>query len=358
MNLWKGVGWTAVALALTVLVSEAWAQSSEDLRPMLDRMQRLERDIRTLNLQLSRGTPPPAPAFAPAPVASPQSGDAGAPAMARLNIRLSALETDLRASTGAMEDIGFQVQQIKQRLDKLVTDLDYRLGALEGRSVGAKGQVRPARPQPRLSAAPTPPPVRKIIPGQAVSTGGGFAQGPLTLGKVSKKDVAAITPEGTGNAGQTEKSVKRAAMRPAPAPAPVAKPPSVLPQGSPKEQYKHAFGLLRQANYDEAELALQEFIKLHPKDPLAGNARYWLGETYYVRAAYVQAAEVFLESYQASPKGPKAPDSLLKLGMSLGGLDKKREACAAFDKIFKDFTTISAGVRNTATREKQKNGCK
>ena len=114
---------------------------------------------------------------------------------------------------------------------------------------------------------------------------------------------------------------------------------------------------MRQANYDKAELALQEFVKLHPKEKLTGNARYWLGETYYVRAAYVQAAEVFLEGYQADPKGPKAPDSLLKLGMSLAGLNKKREACAAFDKLTKDFPKISAGIRNTVKREKQKNSC-
>ena len=167
-----------------------------------------------------------------------------------------------------------------------------------------------------------------------------------------------------GKAGGDEKSVKppvhAAAPAPAqaPAPAPLAKALAVLPQGTAKEQYKYAFGLLRQANYDKAELALQEFVKLHPKDTLAGNARYWLGETYYVRAAYVQAAEAFLESYQTAPKGAKATDSLLKLGMSLGGLDKKREACAAFDKLLKDFKTISAGVRNTVTREKQKNDCK
>ena len=47
---------------------------------------------------------------------------------------------------------------------------------------------------------------------------------------------------------------------------------------------------------------MQEFVKLHPKEALASNARYWLGETFYVRAAYVQAAEVFLEGFQADRK--------------------------------------------------------
>ena len=131
----------------------------------------------------------------------------------------------------------------------------------------------------------------------------------------------------------------------------------MLPAGTGKQQYDFAFSLLRQANYDQAEVALQEFVRAHGKDPLASNARYWLGETFYVRAAYVQAAEVFLEGYQADPKGPKAPDSLLKLGMSLAGLDKKREACAAFDKLLKDFPSANAGLKNTVAREKQKSGC-
>ncbi|MDA0305879.1 MAG: tol-pal system protein YbgF [Proteobacteria bacterium] len=374
MSFWKGAGWGAVALVLMASVPGAQAQNPEDLRAMVDRMQRLERDIRTLNLQLSRGAPPPAsaspaaPVAAPVPAASPQGGAnesaAQGSALSRLNTRLSSLETDLRAATGTMENIGFQINDVRQRLDKLVSDIDYRLGALEGRPPGsrtpggAKRSVLRAPTQPRLSAAPSPPPVQKIIPGQPVVPDSGFAQAPTTLGQVSVNDVAAVTPRNTGQADKAEKPAKSPLRAAAPAPAPVAKASNVLPQGSSKEQYKYAFGLLRQSNYDKAELALQEFVKLHPKDSLAGNARYWLGETYYVRAAYVQAAEAFLESYQTAPKGAKATDSLLKLGMSLGGLDKKREACAAFDKLLKDFTTISAGVRNTVTREKQKNDCK
>ncbi|MFQ5766207.1 MAG: tol-pal system protein YbgF, partial [Rhodospirillales bacterium] len=263
-------------------------------------------------------------------------------------------ESDLRAATGAMEELGFRLDEVMKRLDKLVGDVDFRLGALE--TGGAGAGAKPPGP-PRLSAAPSPPPVQRVIPGQ----GGDFATPPATLGTVSQNAVSALNPPGKeGAAAAAAKAAAKAAARPPPVPAPAAAAttaPSILPKGTPKDQYDYAFGLLRQANYDQAELALQEFVDLHPKEPLASNARYWLGETYYVRAAYVQAAEVFLEGYQADPKGSKAPDSLLKLGMSLAGLDKKREACAAFKKLLKDFPTVSAGVKNTVQREKQKNGC-
>ena len=359
--------WVGGALSGLVIASIAWApgvgaQTGDDLKVMLDRLQRLERDIRTLNVQISRGGTAPVPATGakpqpPAVSVAPREPLSGGPAMARLGVRLTALEEDIRAVTGSMEEFGFLVGEIRKRLDTLVADMDYRLGALENRAFGApvaQGRTpgrTPAQapPAPRLSAAPRPPPVQKVIPGQ----GGGFAAPPGNLGTVSQKAVSSGQPPPPGNGPKP--AVSEAAPRPAvQASRDVA---GVLPKGTVKEQYAYAFGLLRQANYDRAELALQEFVRLHPKESLASNARYWLGETYYVRAAYVQAAEIFLEGYQADPKGPKAPDSLLKLGMSLAGLDKKREACAAFEKLTKDFPDAAAGVKNTDNREKQKNGC-
>ena len=364
--LWTGGTLVAVLVLGVALSTSVGAQNTDDLRVVLDRMERLERDIRTLNLSLSRGRPvtPPVSGAKPVP-AVPKAGPLGAtadwegnPGLARMEVRLSALENDLRSATGSMEQFGFQIREIGKRLDKLVSDMDYRLSVLEGRIQGQPGAVSGARTAapPRLSAAPTPPPVQKIIPGQA----GGFAIPPTTLGTYSQSSLAVLTPPA---------AQKRPGQKPAPAavktapatraaPAPTASAATiVLPPGTAKEQYNYAFGLLRQAYFVKADLALLEFVKLHPKEALASNARYWLGETFYVRAAYVQAAEVFLEGFQADPKGPKAPDSLLKLGMSLGGLDKKREACAAFDKLLKDFPDAPAGVKNAVTREKQKNGC-
>jgi len=374
------------ALVLLVVLSSAFApdvqaQSQENLRVILDRMGRLEKDIRNLNLSIARGGPvpalTPAPATAggraaparaamttrPATMAPPVSSHA----MARLSVKMTELEDDLRAVTGSMEEFNFHVGNLTKRLDKLVADMDYRLGLLEGRARGtAPGSQPTPQGPPKLSSAPLPPSVRKIIPGQEI----GFASQPSSLGTVSKTKVDTMASQLGGN--KTPKPALAAAARPAASPtgkptqttavtappvAPRAAPPALLPKGTPKQQYDFAFGLLRQANYDKAELALQEFVKSNPKDKLASNARYWLGETYYVRAAYVQAAEVFLEGYQADPKGTKAPDSLLKLGMSLSGLDKKREACAAFDKVVKDYPGITAGIRNTVAREKHKNSC-
>ena len=59
--------WAGGALSVLVIASVAWApgvgaQTGDDLKVMLDRLQRLERDIRTLNVQISRGGTAPVPA--------------------------------------------------------------------------------------------------------------------------------------------------------------------------------------------------------------------------------------------------------------------------------------------------------
>jgi tol-pal system protein YbgF len=138
----------------------------------------------------------------------------------------------------------------------------------------------------------------------------------------------------------------------------VAPPPSVLPEGGPKEQYDYSIGLLRQNRFDEAEAALKAFLDRHGGHALAGNARYWLGETYYVRADYMNAAATFLESYRKEPKGSKAPDSLLKLGMSLINLEKPKEACSTLAKLDKEYPDAPDNVRAVAARERARAKCK
>ncbi len=53
--LWTGGTFVAVLVLGVALSTSVGAQNTDDLRVLLDRMEGLERDIRTLNLSLSRG---------------------------------------------------------------------------------------------------------------------------------------------------------------------------------------------------------------------------------------------------------------------------------------------------------------
>jgi tol-pal system protein YbgF len=242
-----------------------------------------------------------------------------------LQNRIVALEEELRNLTGAFEGFNHQIQLLNQRLDKLTADLDFRLAALE------RGGA------PRAQAVPLPPAVEKAPPP-------GSREG--VLGTMTERDAPA--PAG---------AVALARPPAAPGAAPAA-PASVLPPGPAKDQYAYAFGLLRQANYDQAEVALAEFLKAHPDDPLAGNARYWLGETYYVRGNHQKAAEIFAENYKLDPKGGKAADTLLKLGMSLATLDRGQQACVTFGELRKKFPDAPQAIKTTLERERKRLSCK
>lgn len=229
---------------------------------------------------------------------------------ASAQVRLAQMEERLRTLTGQIEELQFAQRQQAQRLEQLITDVDLRLAALEGGAAGA-------------------------------TTGGGVAAATDTTGTTADvvgetttviDDGAVVTTE-TASVGAT------------------------LPPGSEMDQYNYAFSLLRQADYDAAEAAFQEFLTMHPNGDLSGNAYYWLGETFYVRNNYQQAAINFLKGYQQFPESTKAPDNLLKLGVTLSRLGKTAEACATFAELSRKFPDAPQNMRDKAAQEAAGAGC-
>lgn len=138
---------------------------------------------------------------------------------------------------------------------------------------------------------------------------------------------------------------------------PVTSPAGPSEGGNPKQLYETAYGYLLQQDYGAAEAAFDDFLKRFPNDNLAGNAQFWLGESYFVRGQFKPAATAFLKGYQTYGKSAKAPDSLLKLAMSLGRMGQKDAACSSFGELNTRFPAASADVKSRAAAEKQRTGC-
>jgi tol-pal system protein YbgF len=306
------------------------AAQDRDVRPLVERLDRLERDMNLLQRQVYRGT---GPGGAPVAVSPPDNQSAF-----NAEIRFGQIDDQMRSLTGQIEEINYNLDQLKRRLDKLVNDVDQRLSTLEHGGAPAVA-ANEAAPAPASTVPPPAPqgvlrPPRGVQPTPPAGAGANPAEPP------SREGVLGTLPA--------------APQQQAAAPAAEA---GVLPNGSAQEQYNYAFGLLRQTDYAGAEKALRAFIQRYPNDPLAANAQYWLGETYYVRKDYNGAAATFAEGYQKYPKGGKAPDSLLKLGMALGNLGQKADACRAFTRLDRDFPSAPANIKERATSEKQRLGC-
>jgi len=67
------------------------------------------------------------------------------------------------------------------------------------------------------------------------------------------------------------------------------------------------------------------------------DSQYWLGESYFQRQQYRDAAEAFLGVTTKFDKSAKAPDSLLRLGQSLAALKEKEAACAALGEVTRKY---------------------
>ncbi|MBE87980.1 MAG: tol-pal system protein YbgF [Rhodospirillaceae bacterium] len=131
----------------------------------------------------------------------------------------------------------------------------------------------------------------------------------------------------------------------------------LLPDGTAKQQYKYAFGLLKKRDFLNAARSLKAFVDKNPTHSLAGNAMYWLAETHYEQRQYAEAARLFLDGYRRYPKSNKAPDNLLKLGKSLNSVGEKKSACAAWNKLLKSYPKANSRLVRSAKRSIRQNKC-
>lgn len=331
-------------------VAPASAQDAQTL----DRINRLENDLRTLQRQVYRGGSAPSGSGNVSSAPLSDGGDSSSIAN-RLNSRIDELENQIRELTGRFEQVEFNSSQANRRIDKLVEDVDFRLTQIERTgAAGATGSVEQVKPPAATPAAGPQPGQQPVARGSTSATPGQAPSKEGVLGSMPADAQGRPLPPGAGGR-QGNAAPQQTARATAPA-APSAR--AKLPAGSTQERYNYAYKLLVQSDYADAEAAFREFLGAHPQDALAGNAQYWLGETYYVRQQYEPAAQAFLQGYQGYGKSAKAPDSLLKLGMSLAAMKKNPEACAALGQLAKDFPNAPQHVKDAATRERGKIGCK
>jgi tol-pal system protein YbgF len=145
--------------------------------------------------------------------------------------------------------------------------------------------------------------------------------------------------------------------RPTAPPTAAAAPQAAAATGAADQVYNDAFKKLQDGDYAGAEKGFRTFVQRNPQHALAGNAQYWLGETYYARRDYQNAMTAFAEGYKAYKTSPKGPDNLLKLGVTLANLGRKPDACAIFARFAQDYPRATDLQKRRIVQERQKNGC-
>ncbi len=279
-------------------------------------------------------------------------------------------------SSGGASDS--QLRQRVEQLEEQLVDMQVLVGTLEslarnsgaaspsmrsapamGGGLGEAGRVDALETQIRALTAQ----VEQLqqTRGAATAGGGGFAMQPPPArdpGPAPRAGQFAAAPSVAGGFGSTVVTPNAGEEQPGrvgeeqPAPASFG-----ADSGNAKQAYETAYGYLLQQNYGAAEGAFDDFLQRYPNDPLAGNAQYWLGESLYVRGQFKAAASAFLKGYQSYSRSAKAPDSLLKLAMSLDRLGQKDAACSSYAELNTRFPNAPSHVKNRAQTERQRVGC-
>ncbi len=310
----KPVSWRYAAVCLALLfcggVTSAMAQTTDT--------ESLQRELRLVRQSVTQ-------------LESAVYGVDGNQAVASLQVQMQQLLDQMRSLTGAQEVLGNRIRRLEERMDKLTTDTDFRLQALEDRpapppeTADAPSATPPAAPSvffPDLTASP-----EKAAPdGQAASS--------AVAAPAENPAAASVTPPAAASPGLAMSGAQ-----------------------SPEQQYTLALDLLHNQDFDRAEAAFRDFLDVNPQHRLAENALYWLGETYYVRKRYEQAAVTFGEAYIKYPNRGKASHNLLKLAMSLEQLKRNADACTAYGQLLEKHPDAEQRILQQATAARQRLQC-
>jgi tol-pal system protein YbgF len=138
---------------------------------------------------------------------------------------------------------------------------------------------------------------------------------------------------------------------------PVVAPPAAAAASDPSSAFKQARQLLLDGDYGAAESAFGGYVSTYPDSAKAPEARYWLGETQFVREAYGDAAGSYLGSLRGWPQTSWAPDAVLKLSRSLVALKKPADACKTLDELAKRYPKAPAAITSKAATTRTQAKC-
>lgn len=284
--------------------------------------------------------------------------------------RVTALEDQIRQLNGRIEELNFQILQMQDQMNKMQQDNEFRFQELEG---GKKEGTAPADGTQKKSEATEP-----AVQDQAAAP----ADVAPATGEESAATTAEAPAEGSGERGAPPRILgtvtfdakgnpSGATIENAPPPdaeaaaeagndaaAPDGETVASLPRSdNPDELYRNAYQFVLSGDYRTAEAGFRDYVERFPDDARVPDARYWLGESLFGQERYKEAAEVFLAASKAHPKAKKAPDMLLKLGVSLAALNQRDVACATFAEIGKRYPGASDALKGRVVQEQALAGC-
>jgi tol-pal system protein YbgF len=214
------------------------------------------------------------------------------------------------------------IEKLRADISKIEADRDglgQRVEALEAAEQRRREGLE--SPAPKASATARPLPVVRVGETEARATALPAAHGEAPDLDTDSADLRPIV-HASGSRGATERRGSKDGGDDAVAFSPEA-----------KRDYDGALALARGKQYDRALQAFTAFLVRFPDHPYVENAMYWRGECFYATGVFARAVEQFEGQIARFPYGNKAPDALLKLGLSQEKVGSKEQAQKTFAEL-------------------------
>lgn len=266
----------------------------------------------------------------------------GDPAAERLMQKMDALETSMRTLRGEVEQLRFERDSLLEQVQAMAGDTAINQDLINRMKIHLDAVDLVASEQ-RAAPVQSNPYASRTYGGD---TGAMIQSSPAPVMDTESYSSQPVVP-GSGTLSQIPS-------------APVFKEQTIDVQ----QQYNDLSELptvgqtkLAEGDFSGAQTAFKQYLQFNPDAADAGEVNFWLGESFYVRGGYADAADAYITSMRKDPKGVKAPDAMVRLAAALGKLGNKSEACQTLATFPAQFPNASASTREKARVEAARTGC-
>lgn len=206
--------------------------------------------------------------IAQAPVASREAVPVDTSGSTQLVLELQSLRQEISMLRGTIEELEYQVQKLEKKQQENYADLDGRVAGLYS------GQT------------PVDAPIENNVAESAPF---------VPLDQLQSTNAA---PEPVNSSASSEQESKKL--------------------------YDQGFSALRQGDRETAVTSFNQLVSTYPDSRQAPDARYWLGETYWLANKKEQSRQAFVQLLELAPDYRKAGDAMYRLGViydQLGDFD-------------------------------------
>tara|TARA_X000001036_G_scaffold83050_1_gene75046 strand:- start:294 stop:1256 length:963 start_codon:yes stop_codon:yes gene_type:complete len=318
INKFKFIKLFSIILSIIFINKTTLAEDEEIyLKAINDQIQVITKDLQTLEKAVYQKSD----LAATNKMSSIKSDGLNEDIMTKHLLKLNVIEDQFRELTNKFEEVNFKLDKLSSRVTKIQSDTQLRFSDMES------GVVSKPKEQ------------KTTLPGSTKPQDFGAAPAYETSNLPKEQSITSIESAQTVITEEPEKK-------------------SLLPNKPTNEQYDFAVSFMKIGDYETAEFALKEFIEKNKDHDLAGSAQYWYGETFRIRQLYSDAATAYLDGYQNYPKSKKAPENLLKLGITMVQLGEKDQGCKMIVGLKKEYPKATKSVLQKAQYEQKKFKCK